>query len=256
MVQPKTSGIAGNPLKVVQQLLHYSRKDATYQAGMAFISGDFEQLKSLLNLLHEQERQKLDGFKFDLRKISYLLGRLSAKKALEVINPEAILQDVHIGQGVFQFPVGRFQSGPNFQFCISHCEEIGVALAYPEEHPIGIDIEKINSKSLDALESQFTAEEKQYLSALKLDMLTGLTMLWTAKEALSKIFRTGMMMDFHVFELKNIEWRGNHFVSEYKNCGQYKAISIIRQDYACTMTIPGRSSFDEQLLIDAFERTL
>ena len=77
-------------------------------------------------------------------------------------------------------------------------------------------------------------------------------MLWTAKEALSKIFRTGMMMDFHLFELGKITKQDGFYLSEYKNCGQYKAVSLIYKDYAVTLTVPGRSSFDEQQLVGWF----
>ena len=59
-----------------------------------------------------------------------------------------------------------------------------------------------------------------------------------------------MMMDFGIFELENLQSKGSYFLSEYKNCGQYKAISIIHNGYAITLTTPGRSDFDVPLLVD------
>lgn len=236
-------------MKVTQNKLNFHRKESEHAVGMAVIKGQLSQLTTHLSLLHPEERKKFEGFKFDKRRHSYLLGRLTAKKALEAVNPATSSDQVFIDEGVFQFPVCRHQQGPYFQLSISHCDEVGMALAYPEAHPVGIDIEKINAKSLEALEGQFSDKEKQMLQSQQLDPLAGLTMLWTAKEALSKIFRTGMMMDFRIFELSKIEQQGNFFLSEYKNCGQYKAISIIHESHACTITVPGRSEFDEESFV-------
>ena len=53
-----------------------------------------------------------------------------------------------------------------------------------------------------------------------------LTLLWTAKEALSKILKTGLMTSFKILEIDKIEHKDGYWLSYYKSFGQYKVISF------------------------------
>ena len=155
-----------------------------------------------------------------------------------------------IGEGVFNFPVVKNLKGEHLLLSITHCDDIGITIAYPEEHPVGVDIERVNEKNSDALESMINASESDIISNLPVSKIAGMGLIWTIKEALSKIFRTGLMMDFSNFEVSKIDFNGQYFLSEYKNAGQYKAISVINNPYITSIVIPGRSEIDTDQLME------
>ncbi len=204
-------------------------------------------------LLHEGEKSFARGLRFDRRRHSYLLGRVSAKYAFKELIKNQSPDSVFIDYGIFQFPVLKYVKDGNKQVCISHCDNIGLALVYPEEHPLGIDIEKIESKIVDTLTTQLTAEEKALLRSNNFFNDVGHTLIWTVKEALSKIFRTGLMMDFQTLEVESIKQHDGYFESSYKHCAQYKAISMVKGVYACTITVPKNTSVDLSNFRNAFQ---
>lgn len=53
------------------------------------------------------------------------------------------------------------------------------------------------------------------------------TLLWNIKESLSKIIKTGLMIDFKILELESIELENGYHVGYFKNFPQYKSVSLI-----------------------------
>jgi 4'-phosphopantetheinyl transferase len=95
---------------------------------------------------------------------------------------------IFIQAGIFQQPV--VVSGKhNLQVSITHCDDFGAALAFPETDPMGIDIERIGPAQRAALERQMTEAEKERMNFLPVAYDMGITLLWTAKEALSKVLK-------------------------------------------------------------------
>ncbi|MEL6561209.1 MAG: 4'-phosphopantetheinyl transferase superfamily protein [Bacteroidota bacterium] len=236
------------PYNLSKGSLLFKREKSSYNIGFGSIRGSLAALSDeKRDLLHKLENQKLADFKFDKRKHSYLLGRLSAKIAISTINKQ-LSYDLLISEGIFSFPVIKNLTGNHLQLSISHCDDIGMTLAYPEEHPVGIDIERVNEKSKDALYSIVNEQEKMLLGELPVSEIEGLGIAWTVKEALSKILRTGMMMDFSNFEISKITQNGHIFTSEYKHASQYKAISFFNAPYMISLAVPGRSELDTDQL--------
>lgn len=223
--------------------LHFKRENSSFNIGLGAIRGSLSSVTDQQKLLHEHEIHKFNDFKFDKRKHSYLLGRVSAKLAISTINKQ-LSSEVYISEGIFSFPVIKHLKGDHLQLSISHCDDIGISLAYPEEHPVGIDIERVNEKSKDAMYSIINEREKAILTGLSIPETDGLGIAWTVKEALSKVFRTGMMMDFSSFEISKISHNGKVFISEYKHASQYKAISTFNPPYVISIAVPGRSETD------------
>ncbi|MGB3464994.1 MAG: 4'-phosphopantetheinyl transferase superfamily protein [Cyclobacteriaceae bacterium] len=225
------------------------RKEGTFAIGLGAVRGNILSLTEELDKLHVNERNRFEEFKFDKRKHSYLLGRLASKYAISNLITDQGLHTISVTEGIFQFPVVEFLTSSHLQLSISHCDDIGLALAYPEAHPVGIDIEEINEKSTDALGSIVNDAEVSLLQHLPLSNVEGMSLIWTAKEALSKIFRTGMMLSFSTLELSTIKSADEYLISEFKHAGQYKAYSFIYTGYAISIVIPGRSETDIGLLI-------
>ncbi|MBC8756559.1 4-phosphopantetheinyl transferase family protein [Kordia sp. YSTF-M3] len=197
-----------------------------------------------LEALHPKELEIYSSFKHEPRKMSYLLGRLSAKKAIYELTDFNELNTIFIDTAVFEFPVVKCLAIQNIQLSISHCNTIGLSIAFPESHPMGIDLEEVNTKNVDVLKDQMTLKEVQLVENLFLEEAKGYTLIWTAKEALSKIFKTGMMMDFKLLELDKVVKKGPIWESTFKHCEQYKAISYFSGTYVCSLVLPKYSTFN------------
>ena len=79
----------------------------------------------------------------------------------------------------------------------SHAKEI-VAVAYSQNHPIGIDIEKVNSKILKLKHKFVGSEEVNYFDMEDPEQIT---QIWCAKEALFKWYEKGEVdfrKDLHI----------------------------------------------------------
>lgn len=227
------------------------RREGDFRAAFCLIRGDLPFLEHHLPVLHSTEKAHYESLKFERRKQSYLLGRIAAKTAvsalLEISNPASF----SIGFGIFHFPVVKGLN-ENTQVSISHCDDIGIALAFPEEHPLGLDIEKINDQRLEAIKSQLADEEKLLLEGYALPPITGFTLAWTIKEALSKVLRTGLTADFKILEISSIKGSAQEYTSTFRYYDQYKALSWHSDDYACSVILPRKTSTDLAPFFDCF----
>lgn len=179
--------------------------------------------------------------KFEKRKISYLVGRYAAKQAISVLIGEKNLKSILVQKGIFGHPIATCLHEQNVQVSISHCNRLGAALAFSEAHPLGIDIEEVNAARSRALEGQITFAEKELIKNLPFGYDRMLTVLWTAKEALSKILKTGLTTPFHLFEVNKLEANHDYTISFFENFMQYKAISFDVGFSVCSIVCPRKT---------------
>lgn len=231
------------------------RKEKHFKAGFCVINKDYPSLIKELFILHPDEISHYESLKFDRRKASYLLGRVAAKNAISELVIEKI-QSVLIEFGVFKFPVVKSIKNQNIQVSISHCGNIGVALAFPEEHPLGIDIEKIDKSKVDAVKAVICENEFKLIKSSFLSELIGSTIVWTIKESLSKVLKTGMTMDFKVLEIKSLQKEGTVYISTFKYFTQYKSLSYQVNDHICTIVLPKNTSVNFDVFSNALDNTI
>jgi 4'-phosphopantetheinyl transferase len=220
------------------------RKEKNFVASFCFIKKGLPHLIKDLSFLHPDEEKYYYSLKFDPRKASYLLGRNSAKQAIYQLTGIEDMQSIFIDFGIFQFPIVKGVVNQNIQVCISHCEDMGISVAYPEDHPLGIDIERINPNKTNVLEQHISVTEQQLLLQKNIPPCTGYTIIWTIKEALSKIFRTGLTMDFKQVEINSFQKKGAVYTSDFRNYAQYKAISCHSGNYVCSLILPKNTTPD------------
>lgn len=220
------------------------RNKQKFKACIALIQGKLDELSCHTEMLHTNEKLHYNLFENDRKKESYLLGRLSAKHAvincIGKINPDSIC----IENGVFQFPVIKCVKVQNIQVSIAHCDGIGISIAFPEEHPMSIDIEMINCDSEDEILSQVSYKEKSLLRNIDLDNITGFTSIWSIKESLSKVIKTGMMIDFELLEIDSVNFKNDVLESTFKNFGQYKCFTFINKQFVISIISPKKTSVD------------
>ncbi|WP_169233541.1 4'-phosphopantetheinyl transferase family protein [Chryseobacterium antibioticum] len=213
-----------------------------YTIGYSLIIGDLSSLNKLVYLLSEREEKEYNDFKFEKRKISYILGRISAKLAISDLLPNIQFNSISIGHGVFGFPVVAGLS-ENIQVSISHSSNLGVALAFPEEHPVGIDIEEIDHKKTTLIKRFVTLDGHDYFPDIT--ETEGVFMYWSAMEALSKILNTGLTLDFKFLALKEFRPLTNDlWECHFKNFSQYKGILFKTDTHVCSVVIPAKSDIE------------
>ncbi|UJF34773.1 4'-phosphopantetheinyl transferase family protein [Paenibacillus hexagrammi] len=215
-----------------------TRQENTYKGSLCCCYfQSMAEFERIIPYLHAEERDYLDTLTFEKRRRSFLLGRFAAKQAAAALTDEEKLENIHIQSGIFDQPI-LTSAKPNIQVSITHCNDYGAAIAFPEAHPMGIDVEKIDDQKRSAFESQITMAEKENINDLPISLDTALTLLWSAKEALSKVLKTGLTTSFKIFEVSKIEVHDDHFICFYKNFKQYKAIAFTVGSYICAITCP------------------
>lgn len=178
-----------------------------------------------------------------------MLGRFAAKQALSKIIGEQQLDCIHIASGMFNQPVVVHPKCGNLQVSITHNGCVGAAVAFSEAAPIGIDLEKIPAK-FDVLAAQMTVAEKTIIRELPYSESTSYTILWTAKEALSKILRTGVTVPFHLLEVSDLKGRHGGTLGLYTNFPQYAVYSFVLKSRVCSISYPKLTELRTETLVD------
>jgi 4'-phosphopantetheinyl transferase EntD len=221
------------------------RPNETFKAGLCLCEFPmFAHYEGIVGFLHQQEQKYYETLKFEKRIKSYLIGRLTAKKAIASLVGDDNLAKILIQAGIFTQPIATYEGKQNIQVSISHCDDFGASIAFPEAHPMGIDIEQINIKQNEAIEREVTESEIKLIKGLPFSYEVMLTFLWTVKEALSKVLKTGLMTPFKIYEVDKIEVQHGYMLSTYKNFAQYKVISFIIGDYICSITYPMKTELN------------
>jgi 4'-phosphopantetheinyl transferase EntD len=193
-------------------------------------------------ILHPDEMRYFTPLPAERRRVSFLLGRYAAKMALGAVLGNPPLAALNIVPGIFNQPVVCYPMEHAWQVSISHSDSLVCAIAFPMVHPMALDIESIDPERTPAMATQCLDSERAELARLGVDVPTAATVLWTAKEALSKTLHTGMTCAFEWFEVNSISrLSGSELQGLYKNLAQYKFHAWIRADCVLTMTLPKRT---------------
>ena len=207
-------------------------------------------MQSAAGLLGKNETVYFSTLRFARRQTAYLLGRYAAKMALSAVLSEPDLTAIDIDHGVFEQPVIRCGRNEEWDVTISHTEDVGVALAFPAGHPMGIDLEHINPGQHETILSQLSEREIGWLNHPSADRFQLASALWAAKESLSKVLRTGLMANIRVYDLAEFNliesrvWEGL-----FENFAQYKARVWTWSNRVLSIALPKRSTlvFEESL---------
>lgn len=217
--------------------------------GFAFAREYPTLIRYVAEFLAPPEEAYFSGLRFLRRQQSFLLGRYAAKLALQSALLEHDLKAIEIGRGVFEQPLVSCLSAKIPSVTISHCNEIAVALAFPAGHPMGVDIEQIDPARLIAIRSQMSPVEREWARSAGADELALSTLIWTAKEALSKALTCGLMSPMEIFNLAGIYPLGRRIWGGlFQNFGQYKFIGWISRTVAMSVVLPKKSDAAENAL--------
>jgi 4'-phosphopantetheinyl transferase len=178
------------------------------------------------------------------RRQSYLLGRFAAKLALQQAMSESNPKAFEISSGVFEQPLVLHPSRATPGITISHFEDAAVAVAFPSGHPMGVDFEGIDPARLSAIQSVMSKRERLWADHSLPDQLVLSTLVWTAKEALSKALLCGLMTPMEILSLSEIRRTGsNSWEGLFENFAQYKSVSWASRSSVMSIVFPKNSGY-------------
>jgi phosphopantetheinyl transferase len=201
-------------------------------------------LATYYHYLSEAEQALMDSFGSYQRKVNYLAGRVCAKEALSSYTGYAYAYPQFvIDKGIFEYPVVRHPAfSSSLQVSISHCSDLSGAVAFSENHPVGIDIECLNPAISDFKEEIITDEERAHIARQPGDPTVLYTALWTAKEALSKILRTGLMTPFRLLSVDKIIAHPYGVELHYEHFHQYKCLCLLVGKRVVALAMPRKTT--------------
>lgn len=193
--------------------------------------------------LHDEEVRYYETLSVERRRLSYLLGRFTAKKALLNYSGVALADtQIQIVPGVFSQPVVRPGFADPVGVSISHSESIAGSIAFPETHPMAVDLEVADENRIDIMKTQILEEELALALPHWADESLICTTIWTAKEALSKILRCGMTCPFDLLAISEFCLEPPGFTGRFRNFGQYKFQSWWRNKTVVSFVLPRRTN--------------
>jgi 4'-phosphopantetheinyl transferase len=234
-----------NTFNQINLPLTFIREFEIFTGAISVIRAELPALeKNISAFLQENEIENYQQYTHQRRQQSFLLGRFSAKLAIHTWLGVPCTA-VQLTTGVFKQPIVLLNNELKPQVSISHGDDYGAAIAFSELHPMGIDIEKIAAEKIQVIQTQLTLAEIALINQFEDNLLAPLTtLLWSAKEALSKTLRSGMMAPFSIYEIKNIMKQENYWEGEFKNFYQYKFLGIQSKTLILVFVLPKKSQCD------------
>lgn len=205
-------------------------------------------LDDLLNVRHEflhpKENNYFESLTAKKRKLSYLLGRYVAKKGIAAFVGEENLTKIEISPGVFHQPVVYYPSKQNLQVSITHSDDWGAAVVFPEAHPMAIDVEVVRPERKFKSFFKLTPQEESVAGSIDREEAEVVAMLWTVKEAMAKVIKTGLMASFDIYEINKIDVGNKYTESYFSHYTQYKSISWFSHGVAWSIVLPKKTKIN------------
>lgn len=107
---------------------------------------------------------------------------------------------------------------------------------------MGIDVEALDAERLAVIQSHLTSPESLMLPRDAAQRTVALGLVWTAKEALAKAIRTGLMTPLQVLEIAHPAWSDHTLQCEFTSFAQYRAVSFRAGDHVLGLAFPRRST--------------
>ncbi|WP_010099271.1 4'-phosphopantetheinyl transferase superfamily protein [Ornithinibacillus scapharcae] len=191
------------------------------------------------NTLGQEEVLEYSSYQVEKRKSEFLFGRYAGKRASADLIGEPDLKKIQITRGVFHQPVLMYEKNKdNIQVSITHTERIAAAISFPERHPFSVDLEYIKESNAEFLSSFIKDAETNLFHDFNESKIQTYTLIWSAKEALSKILKTGLTVSAFIYDLQRVREHDGIYTSEFQHFSQYKVIGFRIGNYICSICLP------------------
>lgn len=153
--------------------------------------------------LSDRERAWHDRMRFPKRRLEYRLARWGAKAAIVAAHGDQLEGPVEIGHLPEGAPAG-FVAGVELARRISMTDRAGWAVCAvgPPGVEVGVDLELVEPRSAAFVRDYFTpAEQAMAMAGSGADPVVA-NLVWSAKEAVLKVLRTGLRRDTRSVEIR------------------------------------------------------
>jgi phosphopantetheinyl transferase len=162
-------------------------------------------------ILSAAEIVSLNKIKLEKNRLQWVAGRYAVKNAFSrYLNSNMDYRSIDVLRGADSAPyIPQF---PSHIVSISHSYPYCVGMV--AQRKIGVDIEKISMPDKSLIKYFYTENEKHALkNCTSDDRYSGKSMIyWTRKEAVAKLLRLGMKMDFGKLDTSNDLYYENNSV--------------------------------------------
>jgi len=191
----------------------------------------YEQLASLLNVL---DKQRFDKMKSQLKRKQLVLSRFLLQQAvLELLNEETYsIQSYHI-ENYHQLIINQQD---HFSISITHSGPIAAVCVSKRQLKLGIDVEKIKSRSFIELSAEICTPNE--LTRIKAGQYQPVSFyqLWTTKEALTKATAANLRDSFS-FDCSPVLKKNNGVITLAKKPFSYHSISLFHESDSFVGTV-------------------
>jgi len=193
------------PKGIFQSMIRFPLENEEMAAGFALFSpfNDKELNDKTCRLLHPDEIKTGSGYASDIRRRSFLHGRIAAKMSVNQVFPDIPPAELQIATGCFGEPLLKNLAWP-YGISIAHDDLWNAGLCFPLSHPMGTDVETITEKNRAIILSILSDHEKAMCSKEE-DSLEFFHLLWTAKEAAGKAIGLGFRVPQAWYEIDSVE---------------------------------------------------
>lgn len=208
-----------------------------------------------LSVLSPEETNYYQNLRVETRKKSFLFGRYVAKMAASILSQCNDLTVQNIARGVFSQPILYDPFHPTIDVSLSHSKNFATALSFPRTCPMSLDVEYVSRNPNIQEFLKLTPTERNLYEYLPYKTEENSTLMWTMKEALSKVLKTGLTTDLTLYEINNIIINQDYTLSEYTHFCQYKVYSWFYLGYAFSIIIPKNTDLDIRHFLSALTTT-
>ena len=217
----------------VERILKNSLESISKLYDFEFYVSDMRKVRekelNLLSSLSEKEIEHLSSLKIDKNRLQWICGRYAVKSALFKYKLErSILMDL----SCIDVLKGQDSAPYILQYrdlCVSITHSFPYCIGIVSKRKIGIDLEEVNKPKDSLIRFFYSIDEKEILESFKgtKEYENQAMIFWTRKEAVSKLLKLGMQMDFKKLDTSKeaIVFDNCHICLKSFICGEF-SISI------------------------------
>ncbi|WP_158542959.1 4'-phosphopantetheinyl transferase family protein [Phytoactinopolyspora halophila] len=227
------------------QVVQLQGSESLYRCQLTVFAYDTPQVDAAYDAaygcLSSAERAYCDRLKVRKRALEFTFGRYVAKEAARAAADGALAREsFEIRQGLFNQPILVCPDGRDLEVSIAHSNGVAMALVHPRACPLGIDLEVLDGRTLSTMTEHLTEHESALMDRhpVASDRSYLPAVIWTAKESLSKVFKSGLLVPFDLFEVQSISTRSEVMTSAFRSFSHYVAASARVGDFVASIAYP------------------
>lgn len=208
------------------------------------------------SLLTAKEAETYEKLTVTKRQCEWLAGRIAIKELARKIHPTLNYLEAEVRRLMNGKPWLAMGGEKRGEISISHSGRYILAAYTENDRPIGVDLEKIEPRSKEMIETFFTTKEANALSKVPEPLRQfAANLIWSAKEAILKMEGCGLSVDTRSVEVtlptldELVSCRGAVTATSPKDHHEYSGGFNYFDGYISTIFAPAPVIESEQFLI-------